>query len=213
MASRQEASSTRQLVDIESISNGVVFLTNGDVRQVVMVGGINFDLKSEEEQNLIVAGYQNFLNTIDFSLQIVIHSRRINIDNYLALLESRKEGEMNETVRNQIAEYQQFVASFVKENAIMIKNFFVVVPYDPIRLPAAPGLLSGLFGRKKETSVADDAARTATQQVRQRTDQVIQALHTAGLNGIALNDEELTELFYNLYNPTAVEKKTVSTNP
>ncbi len=207
MTTRQEAASTQSFVDIESIHNGVVTLKNGSVRQIVMVGGINFDLKSEEEQNLIISGYQNFLNTLDFSIQIVVHSRKLNIQKYLKLLSSRAEAEQNETIRNQIAEYQAFIMSFVKENDIMTKNFFVVVPYDTVPLMQTSGLLSGLFGRKK-TSGGDGEGvgeQKSVQQLRQRTDHIIQALQGAGLNGIALNDDELVELFYNLYNPEAIE--------
>ena len=79
---KEEISSTQTFVDIESVKDGVIMLKNGGLRQVIMVTGINFDLKSEDEQNLIIYSYQNMLNTLDFSLQFFIHSRKLNIDKY-----------------------------------------------------------------------------------------------------------------------------------
>jgi type IV secretory pathway VirB4 component len=211
MASRQDAVSTQALIDIASIADGVVVLRNGGVRQVVMVGGINFDLKSEEEQNLIIAGYQNFLNTLDFSIQILVHSRKLNVQKYLDMLSGRAENESNETLRNQIGEYQRFISSFVTENAIMTKNFFVVVPYDAPTLPKGVGMFSGIFGGGKKQEGENMSLQQSVQQVRQRTDHVVQALQGVGLNGIPLNDEELAELFYNLYNPAAIERQSTPT--
>src|SRR3990167_9355702 len=123
---------TQELIDIKTIENGVVVLKNGGLRKIIMVDGINFDLKSDEEQNIIVHTYQNLLNALDFSIQINIHSRKLNIDGYIGSLENRLASENNELLKIQLEEYIEFVKSFVKANAIMSKSFFVVVPYDPV---------------------------------------------------------------------------------
>jgi len=211
----KETVSTQQFVDIEDIKDGVIILRNGGLRRVVMVSGTNFELKSEEEQNIIIGAYQNFLNTLDFSVQIIIHSRRLNIEGYLDMLSQRQIEEQNELLKNQIAEYIEFIRSFVKQNEIMAKTFFVVVPYDGMDIvqTAEKSFLSklspsALFGKKgkNETKQEEDLEERIT-QLNQRTEQVIVGLEQIGLRAVPLNDEELIELFYNLYNPQAIEKK------
>lgn len=204
---KQEAGATQQFVDVEDIKDGLVSLRNGAIRRILMVSGINFELKSEEEQNIITYAYQNFLNTLDFSVQFIIHSRKMNIDNYLSKLEERKTQETNELLQNQITEYIEFVRSFVELNAVMSKTFFVVVPYDPIIVPAGSKKLFGLVGKGKDNTVIGETMEQKLTQMNQRTDQVLNGLNQIGLRAVALNDEELIELFYNLYNPETVEKK------
>ena len=119
----KESVATQQFVDIEEIKDGAVILKGGGLRRVLMVSGINFELKSEEEQNIIISTYQNFLNGLDFSVQIVIHSRKLNIESYLKKMEGRKELEANELLKNQISEYIEFIKSFVEMNAVMAKTF------------------------------------------------------------------------------------------
>jgi type IV secretory pathway VirB4 component len=203
--------STQQFVEIEDIKNGVVTLKDGAMRAVVMVSGINFELKSEEEQDSITAGYQNFLNALDFSIQIVIHSRKLNISRYLERMEDIHVQEKNELLRNQISEYIEFIRSFVKQNEIMTKNFFVVVPYDGGGLKdMKDSLLSSLPFLKKKKSAAADKQETMEEkvgQLQQRVDQVIAGLERMGLRAVVLADDELTELYYNLYNPETVEKQ------
>jgi len=123
---------TQDIVDIKAIKDGVVYLKDGGMRKIVMVDGINFDLKSDDEQSIIISAYQNLLNALDFSIQISIHSRKLNIEGYLENLEERLASETNELLKIQLEEYLEFVKSFVKSNAIMAKNFFVVVPNHSI---------------------------------------------------------------------------------
>jgi spore coat protein CotF len=174
-----------------------------------MVSGINFELKSEEEQNIISYAYQNFLNTLDFSVQIVIHSRKLNIENYLNKLAERQSIETNELLKNQISEYIEFIRSFVELNAVMAKTFFAVVPYDPIVIPGGGKKILDFFkfGSKAKTPILEESLEQKINQLNQRTEQVINGLSQIGLRVVALNDEELMELFYNLYNPETMEKK------
>lgn len=174
-----------------------------------MVSGINFELKSEEEQSIIIYAYQNFLNTLDFSIQIVIRSRKMNIESYLIKLEERRSSEQNELLKNQISEYSEFISSFIETNAVMAKNFFAIVPYDPITIPGGGKKLLDIFGfggKNKNSSIEENFEQKMT-QLNQRTDQVINGLTQIGLRVVALAEEELMELFYNLYNPSTIEKK------
>lgn len=213
--SNKEALPTQQFVDIIDIKNDTLILKGGGLRRVLMVSGINFDLKSEEEQNMILVAFQNFLNTLDFSMQFVIHSRKMNTEAYLENLKKRESVEENEMMKNQIAEYSAFIKSFVEQNAVMAKNFFAVVPYNPVAIPSTSGLfsgLSGLFGKPapKNSSAGekkDEGFEHNLIQLNQRTEQVIDGLNQIGLRAVVLNNEELTELFYNFYNPGIIEKK------
>ena len=126
---KQNAGSSLDLVDIKEIRGNVVIVKDGSLRQVVMVAGVNFALKSDAEQTLIVQAYQNFLNSIDFPLQIIVHSRKVNIDVYIEGLTRRKESEPSPLLQSQIDEYVNFIKEFVEKNAIMEKTFLVVVPF------------------------------------------------------------------------------------
>ena len=202
--------STQQFVDIEEIKDGIVHLKGGALRATIMVAGVNFELKSEEEQDIITAGYQDFLNSLDFPLQIVIHSRKLSIDKYLKSVQDRREQEPSELLRNQIDEYIEFVKSFVKENEIMTKTFFVVVPYEGGGAASVKKGILGFFGGNKKKNAKKEKEEGLEQQLtqlRQRIDQVLGGLERIGLRAVVLNDDELTELYYNLYNPETVEKK------
>lgn len=206
----QEAQATQQFVDVEEVKDGTVILKSGGLRKILLVSGINFELKSEEDKNIILRAYQDFINSLDFSLQIIIHSRRLNIQGYLEGLAQRKETEENELLREQISEYSEFIKSFVEQSDIMGKSFFVVIPYDPVIISGKGGLMSGLpfFGKKKDTSAEDrKTLNEQIEQLNQRADHVGVGLSGIGLRAVALNDAELIELFYNLYNPAATEKK------
>jgi len=203
---------SQQFVAIKEIKDGVVYLKNGGLRRVLMVNGINFDLKSETEQEIILNSFQNFLNGLDFPIQFFIHSRKINIDEYAEKILEKKKEETNELLRIQIDDYVSFVRSFVADNDIIDKSFFVVVPYEisAAAQVAKKGVFDFLpFGKSsaEKTKTADLNSQNDLQQLNERVDQVIKGLNTIGLRAISLEDEPLIELFYNLYNPQIVEKK------
>ena len=131
MATNTDFGNSLDLVNIKEIRNNTVTLKDNGMRQIVMVGGVNFALKSESEQNIITQGYQNFLNGIDFPLQIVVHSRKVNIDKYIEELLRRKDLEESPLLQSQIEEYAEFIKGFVQKNAIMEKTFLLVVPFFP----------------------------------------------------------------------------------
>ncbi len=215
---KKEAASTQAFVEIDRIYEDVLILKSGGLRRVLLVSGINTELKSEAEQNIIYFEYQNFLNSLEFSLQAVVHSRKLNIQNYLKMLRDREDTESNDLLKNELAEYREFISSFVAENDIMTKNFFVVVPYDSLNLPSGASLknfLPGLLPGWKKSDVPEELPADFSQnlfQLSQRVEHVIAGLRTVGVRAVALNNEELTELFYNLYNPESTEKSGVVFN-
>lgn len=152
--SKQELGNSLDLVNIKAVRESTVIVKDGSLRQIVMVGGVNFALKSESEQSIITQAYQSFLNGIDFPLQIIVHSRKVNIDKYLEGLAERKEMEQSALLQSQISEYVEFIRGFVQKNAIMEKTFLVVVPFYPsiaiAPQKAASGILSFFGGNKKK---------------------------------------------------------------
>ncbi len=208
---------TQNLVVIQEIRDNTIILADG-LRQVLLVGGMNFALKSEVEQNVITQSYQEFLNSLDFTIQTIVHSRKINIEKYLARLEKRRVDEPSSLLQNQMLEYQSFIRGFVHDNPIMRKLFLLVVPYDTISLPgreSASKFLPFLKSKNQgsaaaQTSVVDEAEfKKNLTQLGQRVEQVIEGLRTVGLEVKRLGDEQLVELFYNFYNPETIEKEGV----
>ena len=220
---QQDAGNSVDLVDVKEIKEKTVIVKDGSLRQIIMVGGVNFSLKSDTEQTIITQGYQTFLNSIDFPLQIVIHSRKVNIEKYLDSLMARKEIEPSPILQNQIEEYTKFVKGFVEQNAIMEKIFLVVVSYYPLSgLPGVSKSVSGIlpfFGKKKAAPGAAVAQRAEEEeklfkenlaQLNQRVAQVTSGLLNIGLEATVLDDEQLVELFYNFYNPQTIERAAVA---
>lgn len=214
---------SQNLVTIKDIRRDTLILKNGSICQVIMVGGVNFSLKSEEEQNLLTSSYQNFLNSIDFSLQILVHSRKININRYLDDLGERLAKEQSPLLQSQISGYREFIRQFVSENAIMEKMFLVVVPWHPIMIakPSVGGFKLPFFGGKTDAAEEKAKQESAEQkeekmldenlpQLGQRVNQVIHGLTQLGLEAAILKNEELVELFFNLYNPESVERENVT---
>ena len=202
--------STQQFVDIKEVKDGVVYLKGGGIRRILAVGGINFDLKSQEEQEIILHAFQGFLNTLDFSIQIFIHSRKVNVETYLQKIEERKAEEQNELLKIQVGDYIEFVKTFVRDNPIVTKTFFIVVPYETSKISTPTKGLLGFFKKKPASETKTDERvehQKQTFQLGQRVDEVIQGLGGIGVHAQPLEDEEITELFYNLYNPALTEKE------
>ena len=211
---KEKSLATQEIINIDRIEGGVIVLKNGSFRKILLVSGINFDLKSEEERNLIIFSYQEFLNSLSFSIQEIIHSRKINIDGYLNQLKKLHQKESSSLLKNIIVDYQDFVKEFVERNPIMSKTFFVVVPYDPIFIPKlGRRVVKGLFrlfrkkGAAKEEKSKDGQFEENKRQLDLRVDQVTAGLNRVGLRAVPLSEDEVIELFYNFYNPALVEKK------
>lgn len=210
----------QDLVEIKEIRDSTVVMKNGGLRQIVMVGGTNFSLKSDMEQNLITQAYQNFLNGIDFPLQIVIHSRKINIEKYLEGIGVYENKESSPLLRNQFEEYREFIRGFVAKNPIMEKSFLLVVPFFPLVLPTTesvstlgkylPFFKKNREAKEKAKSDAEARFNENLAQLRQRVNQVIEGIFSMGLEATVLNDEQLVELFYNFYNPETIERENIN---
>lgn len=199
-----KTSSTQKYVEVDEIRDGMVIMKSGALRSILLVSSLNFDLKSSEEQDAIINQYQGFLNSLDFPVQIVISSRRFNIEPYLDLLQDAEKQQENELLRFQIAEYKSFIKNLTEVSNIMSKFFYVVVPFSPVE-DKHSGIIDKLFGifRTKEATFAHgDLFETYKSQLLQRVSHVVAALGGTGVNTTALNTEEIIELLYNSYNPS-----------
>ena len=196
----EKKAATQSFVPIRDIRDGVVVLKNGQMNMVLLASSINFALKSTDEQSSILGQFQAFLNTIDFSLQIYVQSRRLDIDPYLELLAEREEDQYNDLMRIQLREYMQFVKTFTTEVDVMSKNFFVVVPYTPVDVNIKSNLGS-LLGAKKNVSIREEDFLEHRTQLEQRVSVVEQGLNRIGVKTVALKDKELVELYYHIFNP------------
>lgn len=198
------AASTQRYVDVEEIREGVIVLKSGAIRSVLLVSSVNFDLKSSQEQDAIIAQYQNFLNSLDFPVQIVIQSRRFNIDPYLALLKNREAQQTNELLRFQIGEYRDFIKNLTEVSNIMSKFFYVVVPFSPVENEQGGFFqkITEIFNQKQTLGLKEEQFDTYRTQLLQRVEHVIAALSPTGIRATLLGTEEVIELLYNSYNPS-----------
>lgn len=194
------SAATQDFVSISNIRDGVVVLKNGQLCMVLLASSVNFALKSLDEQMAILNQFQNFLNTLDFSLQMYVQSRKLNIEPYLELLQGLEDKQDNDLMRIQLREYIDFIRTFTNEVDVMSKSFFVVIPYTPARLNLTKNITS-MFSQA--SSGAPDDARFEEQQVQleQRVSVVEQGLNRIGVRTVALKNDELVELFYHIYNP------------
>ena len=184
---------TQQLLELDQIKEGVVVLKNKALRGIVMVSSQNFALKSDEEQQAIIYQFQNFLNSLDFSLEIVVQSRILNITGYLDKLKELEKKQENELLKVQTAEYHKFIKELIAGGQILAKNFFVVVPFTLIEIP----------GMKKAGT--ETQFQRAKSQLWQRMEFVALGLRRCGLQCVPLNTSELIELFWSLYHPEESE--------
>ncbi len=197
----------QRYLDVEEIRDDIVLMKDGTMRAVLLASSINFALKSMDEQNAVVQSYMQFLNALEFPIQICIQSRRMNIDGYLQRLAENEKLLKNDLLKRQIADYRQFVKQLVEGGEIMQKKFFVVVPLDP----ATEGR-KGFFARLTEiltptilVKLSDERFRKNKADLQLRIQSVMSGLQSMGLNSVMLDTQSLIELFYTVYNPEMFE--------
>jgi hypothetical protein len=201
---------TQEFVPIQEIRDGIIILKNSGMRSVVLASSLNFALKSQDEQASILLQFQNFLNSLDFSIQIFIQSKKLDIRPYVALLEDRYKDQVGELMKIQVREYIEFIKTFVENTNIMSKSFFVVVPYDPIPVNISNNpisrMLPGKNKGKSKQETADEQFRESKSQLEQRVAVIEQGLVRCGIRTAELGTEEVVELYYKLFNPGETEK-------
>lgn len=204
----RSAASAQEFVPIKEIRDGVAILKDGSMRSVLLASSINFALKSSEEQQAIIFQFQNFLNSLNFSVQIYSQSRRLDIRPYIALLEERLHDQVGDLMKMQTREYIEFIRSFTDSTNIMTKSFFIVVPYSQALLGGKKSIGNVFSKKSKEDKKLeeDSAFEEKRSQLQQRIEVVEQGLVRCGVRVALLGTEELIELFYKIFNPGDVDK-------
>lgn len=200
---------SQNFVPIREIRNGIVILKDGALRLIIMASSLNFGLKSTDEQEAILFQFQNFLNSLDFSVQFFIQSRELDIRPYIALLEERKKEQVSELMKIQVTEYIEFIKTFTEKVNIMTKTFFVIVPYSQPIITKKGGPFGFLSKKGSSAEEAVEAYEESRTQLEQRASIVEQGLSRTGIRTARLGTEELIELYFKMFNPGEQEKPIV----
>ena len=196
------ATTTQEFLELEEIREGMVVLKDRTVRGVMLVSSQNFALKSDEEQDAVIAQFQSFLNSLDFSVQIVVQSRKLNLTGYLDQLKELEVNQKNDLLKALTQDYHAFVERLIAGSSIMTKNFFVVVPFS---LLETVSLDSQRHIPKITGGLSDDDLQRMKTQLWQRMEFVALGLRRMGLKVAPLNSEELIELFWSWHHPKESE--------
>ncbi len=200
----KKAKPTQDFVPIQEIRGGTIVLKNGGLRAIVAVSSVNLSLKSQDEQMATLGQFQSFLNSIDFPVQIVVQSRRLDIRPYLLTLDEQMKKQVEPLLKLQTASYMAFVREFTEQVAIMRKRFYVVVPYDEAVISTSnTGFLGNVFGsgRKSGKGGANTAFEEKQTQLDERVNVIVGGLGSSGMRTERLKTEEVVELFYRTFNP------------
>lgn len=196
--------STQKHLQIGEIRDDIVIMKDGTLRSVLLVSSINFALKSEDEQNAIISSYVSFLNSLETPIQILIQSRKLDLEQYLAFLKDTEHKQTNDLLKMQMAEYRQYISELVDLGNIMTKRFYVIIPYSPFTAKKL-----SFFQRLNDVLTPTSAVKLSqkTFLLRQKdlfivVDRVLSGLSSMGLNARILDTQALIELFYNTYNPS-----------
>ncbi len=200
---------TQRFLDIAEVKDDLVIMKDGTIRAVLLVSSINFALKSLDEQNAIVQAYMQFVNSIDFPIQVLIQSRKMNIDKYMQQISDSEKQLSNDLLKRQIRDYKDFVKQLVKLGDIMQKRFYIVIPLNP-----AVSKSKGFFQRMQEIIVPTSLIRMSDERFKKqvfdinlRVSQITSGLSSMSLAAAQLDTQSLIELYYNAYNPDLAENQ------
>ena len=214
----QIISTTQDHLDILDIKDDVVILKNGTACAVLQTTAVNFDLLSEIEQDAIIAAFSMLLNSITFPLQIVLRSKRLDISKYIEKVQ-KVESRMEEPLlRYQMESYRKFVQDFITLNDVLDKRFYVVVPSTTsgAKAPGASPLdwINKLMGaHKKRINVnIEKTLAEAKVQLEPKVDHMIKEFNRLSIKARQMTSQELVELYFDIYNPSAVHGQRIRTN-
>lgn len=206
-ATQKKTKAAQDFVPIKEVRGGVMVLKDGTLVAALLASSVNFALKSGDEQAAILSQFQAFLNSLDFSVQFFIQSRRLDIRPYIALLEERLKSQTEDLMKIQVSEYIEFVKNFTERANIMSKHFFVVIPYAAPIVDMTKAVQTSIFGKTslsaRQKNIGFEEQRT---QLEQRIAVVEQGLVRCGIRTAQLGTEEVIELLYKEFNPGELEK-------
>lgn len=197
---------TQEFLHIEDIADDLLIMRDGSAALVLETAAVNFGLLSEDEQDALIYAYGSLINSLSFPLQIVILSKRMDISSYIERVGQEEEKQQNPTMRERLRTYREFIISIVKDNKVLEKKFYLVIPFSFLEMGVKSALISS--GKKKSLPFSLDyiLSRAKTALFPKR-DHLLRQLSRIGLKGRQLTTQELVELFYNIYNPTLTGEK------
>lgn len=196
--------STQDFIEIEDIAEDIIILRDGSAALILETTAVNFGLLAEEEQDALIYSYASLLNSLSFPLQICIMSKRMDISSYIEKVQQEEEKQLNPILKDRLRRYKEFIISIVKENRVLEKKFYLVVPFSSLELGVKGAMGQGKKGLPFSKDYIVSRAKTALLPKR---DHVIRQLGRIGLKAKQLNTQELVEVFYNIYNPTNTGEK------
>lgn len=208
--------STQNSLQIAEIRDGIVIMQDGTFRSVIMLKSINFDLMSPEEREGVESGYQSFLNSLTFPVQIYVHSQKVDIRPYLNKLDKIRKEHDNMLLSLLMEDYLGFIEDLSLQTNIMDKKFYMVIPYQP-NITAAKAItqsknfftgLTGMFkNEEKKVVINENDLNKAKDELRNRIQTVLAGLQQSGVPGLPLDTQELIELYYDAYNPDTATRQ------
>jgi len=203
IAGKKPTVSTQKYLDISGIRNDCVILRDGTLRVVLLCSSVNFALKSEEEQKAVISTYVNFLNSLDWPIQIVVQSRKLNIEPYLEELSKKEREQTNELLKMQMRDYINYIRELVQLGEIMTRKFFLVISYNPAgdKSRKFTDRLVDVFKAPSLIKMKREKFERYRAELFKKVDFVISGLSSMGINALPLDTQSLIELFYNIYNP------------
>lgn len=199
--------STQEHLDIYAIKDHLVFLKDGSAALVLKTTAINFNLLSEEEQDATIYAYAGLLNSLSFPIQILVRSQRKNISDYLNLIDTRIQSTSSQKIKEQLLAYRQFVKSLVKENRVLEKKFYVIIPFSTIELGLSKSSFNP-FAKSPQKPPFDLVyiEEKASTTLYPRRDHLIRQFARLGLKASQLTTSELVTFFYTIYNQGSVSQ-------
>ena len=192
--------STQEHLEIEDIRDDLVLLKDGSCALIIQTSAVNFGLLSAAEQDAIIYAYAGLLNSLTFAVQIVIRSKRKDISSYVASLEKAEGKQTNELLKNQIAKYRDFVVKTVKENNVLDKKFYIIIPFSALELGVGSSAKS-LVKQKALPMPKEIIMEKAKVALTPKAEHLYRLMGSLGLKGRQMTTPELIELFFDAYNP------------
>lgn len=203
---RNKYLATQRYLQLASVHDDTLVLKDGGLRAILEVSALNFDLKSEDEQNALIISYQHFLNALDFPVQVLVRSRKIDIDRYLELLKNKIKEQRNDLMKAQLQDHIEYIKRLVEYTDIMEKRFFLIVPFTPPSVAPTTTISKFLKYITPDDTVMNTISRK--KQFRElkgkldtRVNVVTTGIENCGMHVRRIKTEEIIELMYQSYNP------------
>ncbi len=193
--------STQEYLPIEDIRDNLVILKDGSCCLILQVSAINFDLLSEKEQEAMIFAYASLLNSLSFSIQILIRSRSKDVSAYLKLLSEQEKKLEKPILKKQLVKYKKFIEETVKKNEVLDKKFYVVIPFSVLELGAVKTVTSIIKKEKRLPFPKEYILERAKTNLMPKRDHLIKQFNRLGIKSRQLETRELINLFFEIYNP------------